>query len=942
MNNDETPTAPEELAHLGPLLPGGSWWQQAREYLQEAKARLLERHQQGASGQAIVEAYTAVVDHLLRALFAAASDIYAERFPRLNQRCAIIAQGGYGRGELNPCSDLDLLFLYQHRRDPYMENVAERILYTLWDTRLIEVGHAMRNVPECVRMAARELKARTALLDARFLCGDESLYAEFAAAMENDVLKRGPDRFFKEKLAENEERHQRYGDSVYILEPQLKEGEGGLRDLHTALWMAKVKFKTNSIPSLVQKGVITEREQEELERARDFLWRVRNSLHFMSGEHQDQLTFEYQERIALALGFRDGATIKGVEYFMRTYYLHAATINRFADQIIERCLERRRPYLLMRSRARNIRPGVTLSFGVLSIAGAEVLRDDPSDLIRLFVDAQRHGVTISNSTKRLVRANLDLMDDAQRRDPRTIGAFFDALGGKQRVYETLLDMHRSGVLGAFLPEFGALLCMVLHDVYHIYTVDEHSLMGVRELERLRAGLHKTALPMLTQVMREIDRVEILFLALILHDIGKGHGGGHSERGACMVAEITERLQLNTDDAAQLRFLVGNHLLMSHLAQRRDIRDQRLIIDFAKRVETVDNLRKLYLLTFGDMKAVGPKVWSNWHDMLLTELYLQTLQVFEREEFVEEDHTQRVDRIKQRVTDAAQISGDGQAVATFLRDMPDRYFLRTAEERILHHIHLTAGMNSAPVVCEVRHLPEREFSEFTVVTRDRPGLFSMLTGVLLAHGMNILGANINTSESGIALDIFRISHADQAEAVQRPERWERLQSTLGRCSRERSTSNNWWRTPSVRPSSGRSSCRASAPRSRWTTRSRMTSPCSTSTRRIVSACSSRSPTRSSTSACPSTSPRSPPTWIRCWTSFMSLIVLAARSSTRPAWSASGRSCMNGSRNGRRRRWWHRVRIRRGPVSQPEPLPEDPFSIPGSRLPGFHFFVARIGA
>ena len=270
MNYDDRPTTPEELADLGPLLPGTAWGPQAREYLQEAKARLLERHQQGASGHAIVEAYTAVMDSLLRALFAAATAVYAERFPRLNQRCAVVAQGGYGRGELNPCSDIDLLFLYQHKRDPYMESVVERILYTLWDTRL-EVGHAMRSVRECVRMAAQDLKIKTALLDARFLCGDESLYAELAAAMENDVLKRGAERFFKEKLAENEQRHQRYGDSVYMLEPQLKEGEGGLRDLHTALWMAKVKFKTNHIPALVQKGVITEREREELERARDFL-----------------------------------------------------------------------------------------------------------------------------------------------------------------------------------------------------------------------------------------------------------------------------------------------------------------------------------------------------------------------------------------------------------------------------------------------------------------------------------------------------------------------------------------------------------------------------------------------------------------------------------------------------------------------------------------------
>ncbi len=777
--NDEPDTV-HDLNSSPPVPPtlvlGDDWDLGARDYLDTARQRLFVWHTQGASGTAVVKAYTAVMDHLVRTLFDAASEEYAQRFSRLDQGCTIVAQGGYGRAELNPHSDIDLLFLYSHKREPYIENVAERILYTLWDTRL-SVGNAMRNVRECVRLAGQDFKVKTSLLDARYLCGDEALYAEFARRMNSEVLKRNAERFFSEKLAENSERHRRYGDSVYLLEPQLKEGEGGLRDLHTAMWMAKVKFSTNSVAELVQKSVITERERQEIDAARDFLFRVRNSLHFLSGQRQDQLTFEYQERLTPLLGFEDTPHLKGVEHFMRTYYLNAATINRFADEIIERCTQRKRSYFpLGRSRVREIRPGVKISDGFLIISGVDLLRDDPSNLVRLFLDAQRHGVALSNTSKRLMRASLELMDDLQRRNPATVEAFFQILGGKN-VYETLRDMHRAGVLGALLPEFDAVTCMVLHDLYHIYTVDEHSLRAVRELELLRAGAHKQIAPLLTHVVRDAGNIELLLLAILLHDIGKGRGGGHSERGARMCDAISGRFALNPDDAAQLKFLVAQHLNMSHLAQRRDIQDPRLLIDFARRVGTLDNLKKLYLLTFADMRAVGPRVWNSWQDMLLGELYLRTAEIFEREEFIEEDQIERAERIRSRVAKAAGDTVPAEVLERFLAEMPDRYFLSTPEETIPHHLAMIRRYRDGSLVADVKHIPESEFSEFTILTADQPGLFSKIAGVLLAHGMNILTAAINTSASGMALDVFRISHGETPEVVMRPERWERVMTAL---------------------------------------------------------------------------------------------------------------------------------------------------------------------
>lgn len=751
------------------------WGQGARQFLDETRDRLFAWHRTGASGTEVVRDYTRAMDRLVRTLFDTAVQEAQERFGRLDQRCALLAQGGYGRAELNPYSDLDLLFLYPYKSDPFVEYVAERILYALWDAR-VTVGHAMRNIRECVRLANQDFKVKTALLDAREICGDAELPREFFDRFEREVLSRNAERFFRDTLAEIEARHHRYGDSVYLLEPHVKEGQGGLRELHAALWMARVKFKTNRLAELVQKGVLTEREEEEIEAARDFLFRIRNSLHFLARQHQDQLTFDYQEQIAPLLGFHDSPTLKGVEHMMREYYLAASTLERFLADMIERCTAPRRSvFSLGWSRVRRLRPGVAIVQGLLTVTNAALVEQDPTELLRVFHDAQRHGVEIAHATRRLLRRYTHLLDDAQRRRPEIVNTFWAILRGKN-VAHTLRAMHQAGVLGAFLPEFGALTCMVLHDAYHIYTVDEHSLRAVQELEWLRAGKYRDMVPLLTHVMRDVERHDLLLLGMLLHDIGKGRGGGHSERGAAMCTAIAERLQLNPDEAEQVRFLVAHHLNMSHLAQRRDIHDPRLILDFARRVGTLDNLKRLYLLTFADMRAVGPKIWNSWHDMLLSELYLRTAEAFEREELIERDYEERVARVRARVAAASRLAPEVRN--RFLATMPERYFLSTTEETILHHLELFEHFaHEGELVCKVRHFPERAFSEWTVVTRDRPGLFSMITGVLLAQGMNILTASIHTSTEGVALDVFRISHGEQPEVAMRAERWQRTEEQL---------------------------------------------------------------------------------------------------------------------------------------------------------------------
>jgi [protein-PII] uridylyltransferase len=752
----------------------------AREFLTRVRAEVRARHEAGAGGREVVAAYTDAVDRLVAFLFTNASGHFVARFPRLNQQCTVIAQGGYGRGELNLASDIDLLFLYPWKVNPYIETIAEGILYALWDGGLT-VGHALRNIRECVRLAARELKVKTALLDARFLCGDASLYTDFDTRMVEEVWGQNPTHFFKEKLAESIERHARAGDSVYLLQPQLKEGKGGLRDLHTALWMAKVKFKVRSFHELVTLGILSEASVTEAEEAVDFLWRLRNAMHLEAGGHTDLLSFELQERLAPALGF--AADRDGVEAFMRTYYGHAASVNRFADLVIARCLQQTEPYRGRQPAARVIRDGMRIQGRTLAVAGREVFEREPAAVVQVFAEAQRHGVTLSAGTRETIREALPLLA-AHRAEPAAAAAFLRILRARGHVYETLFEMHTLGVLTALIPEFANLDCLIAHDPFHIYTVDQHSLMGVREIERLRSGEFARTLPHLTQAMNEVQRPELLVLGMMFHDVGKGHGHDHSGRGARMMREIAGRLGLDEDESAACEFLVQNHLLMSHLAQRRDVHDDQLIVDFCRTVSTVDNLQRLYVLTYADMRAVGPGVWSNWRDSLLAELYVRGREFLEKGVFQPEDRGAQAARVRGRVL-AATPAAHRPDVAAFLATMPDGYLLTTPEDTIAAHGDLrrtfvareSAGQRPA-LATGLVHFPEREYSEFAVCTRDRPGLFSMLSGVLAAHGMNILAARITTGTDGVALDAFRVSH-DTTEAGADPERWERIEHTLAR-------------------------------------------------------------------------------------------------------------------------------------------------------------------
>ena len=752
----------------------------ARQYVDHGRRTLFDRHRGGAGGLEIASAWSTVMDHLIRHLFATISAECSNQFPAPSRRFALVAQGGYGRGELNPQSDIDLLFLYGWKVSPFVETLTEKLLYTLWDAAL-QVGHATRSISECARLAANDMKVRTSLLDARFLCGDYALYEDFEKKVESKLVSKGVKRFVREKLAENRARHEQFGGSVYLLEPEVKEGEGGLRDIQTARWIARAALGVKDLDALALNGVVNPSDIAQLKESQDFLLRVRNELHFSTGKHQDQLTFEHQERVSSALGFESEGTLRGVEVFMRAYYLHAAQINRLSELIAHRVTDCDKPRFGASSVfGRTLREGIRLSKGHITVTKPEVLRSSPDNLIRIFDDAQKYNCQFTQETRELLRQNLDLIDDDFRRSEEANAPFFSILKWKEAVYETLLEMHRAGVLGAFIPEFGRLLCMVLHDAYHIYTVDQHSLRLIKEIERLKAGEYVESSPLLTQLAREAEEIELLYLGLMFHDIGKGFGGGHSEIGARMVRTIAWRMRLNADQSNLVEFLVRHHLLMTHTAFRRDLEDGKTIFDFAKVMGSVGNLKMLYLLTFADVKAVGPEVWNPWKASLLGELYVKTLHLLEEAEKGElhrEDIRAELRRIQARVRRELVKDHEETEVEKFLEAMPERYFVSTPEEDIPEHFELMDRFRGKKAELSVEHFPERDCTSVVICCQDRPGLFASITGVFSALNLDILNARIFTANDGRILDVFRISHHGRTEVVTAEQKWVKFRALL---------------------------------------------------------------------------------------------------------------------------------------------------------------------
>lgn len=744
-----------------------------REFIQGQLEQIKQKCIGGASGRAVVQEITTAFDQLNDILFQVVS---FDLDPDDVAQCALFALGGYGREEMNPKSDLDLMFFYEPAGAEAAKVISDRMLYLLWDLGL-DVGYSVRSVKDCIDNC-NDTTVRTALLDARFLCGNPDLFELFKHKVGSYVLNHDSQKFIRSKLMEYHDRRKKYGASVYLLEPNLKEGEGGLRDLHSCLWIARIKFKAASLQELVMKGVINEQQAEDFRSALDHLWRIRNYMHFMGQRKSDQITFELQQQIASALGYKDSRKGSAVELFMQDYYKHAAHVEHLASGLVAEITQRDKVQksILGFFVRRNLEDDFTVGHGELGCRDEEIFTKNPALIMKAFELAQKHGVKLSLKLKGLIRESLPLVNDKVRRSREMNESFMAILRHPKGVGNVLRKMHHLHVLNAFIPEFKNIFCKVQFDLYHIYTVDIHSLFAVEEMGKLWDGEYAESYPLLTDVANNIEKRELLLLSILFHDIGKGSGKDHSTQGASMIPTIARRLGLKREDNRRLQFLVQHHLKMAHISQRRDLHDMKLISQFAELMGMSENLRMLYLLTFADLRAVGPDVWSEWKGQLLQELYEKTFDVLEKKDFFQEMRSEKARNRKRKIREALAGEFPEGQINRALNSLSTRYLMSYRSHQIIPHLRLALGRGDKPLALQVEQNTEAGYTEVTLATIDFPGLFSLITGVMAGHSINILGAQIHTRKTGAVLDVLQVTSAI-GDVVDNPAKWKRVERDL---------------------------------------------------------------------------------------------------------------------------------------------------------------------
>jgi [protein-PII] uridylyltransferase len=735
-----------------------------RAYVEAVREHLTTLHRKPDSGQIVNEANSDLSDRLVRRLFSLAEERVLADGGEIETGLVVVAVGGFARREMSIHSDVDLLVLYRNELSPYVTAVAERLQYWLWDAGL-SVGCATRTIADTVAIGQEDDTVRTAVLTARFLCGDGEFFHEFADTIRGELLP-DTEEFIRSRIENMHARHEQYGESLFLLQPNIKEGAGALRDYHTAFWVARGSQPTiRDHEDFLHFGLLTEPEMREYHSALEFLWRARNELHLLARRCDDQMSFELQEQVAEGLGYGSGASEDAelpVECFMRDYYRAARNIKNYSDLVIEQCMARTTRTTTGRDarEQQEVEDGFRLAAGQVVIPHAAHLRERPRRMISVFEVAQKYETPLSRMARRLLRENLDLIDDGFRRDPENGACFLGLLNGDHRVLRTLITMNEEGLLAAYLPEWEHIVCRWQHVIYHTYTVDVHSIFLVEELRRLWQGKYEALLPALTDLMRAAEDREVLYLGCLLHDIGKGFGGNHSAKGAARARPCVERLGMSPERVDRVVFLVEQHLLMSHLAQRRDLSDPKLILEFAQVCGDRTNLRNLYLMTFADIRASSRDAWTDWKGQLLGELFERTAEFLEtgaRDQAAAMEISERRVEVRRRGA-LAELRGLGVAeskIHSFFDAMPRRYFISHTPRQIARHAQVVLRFGGDQRVATAFRVMRGDFTEFILCVEDVHGLYSKVAGALTACGVNILGSHVYPSRTGFALEIYRV-------------------------------------------------------------------------------------------------------------------------------------------------------------------------------------------
>ncbi len=719
----------------------------------EIERRLIEHPSRGLEAAA---AGAFLTDQILRLLW----DFTVERLhpnpnPSAAERMTLIAVGGYGRGEMAPHSDIDIGFLTPWKVTAWSEQVIESMLYSLWDMRL-KVGHSSRSLDEMVREARADVTVCTALLEARYVWGDTALYDEAARRFKTEIQADSARVFIAEKLAEREARHKRMGDSRYVVEPNVKEGKGGLRDLHTLFWIGKYAYNVGEPAQLVEAGLLTRLEFRQFRRAENFLWAVRCHLHLIAHRAEDRLTFDVQREIAERMRYADRPGMSKVERFMRFYFLQAKTVGDLTGVFLAHLDEKfaargsRFGLPMLWRRPRKLK-GFRLDRGRLALPRDTYFAEDPVRLIELFQLADLHGLEIHPLAMRAAARDAKLVDEV-REDPRANALFLDVLTSPRDPETVLRWMNEAGVFGRFVPDFGRVVAQMQFDMYHHYTVDEHSIRAIGLLNQIEKGTLKEDHPLATGIFRQIAQRRALFVAVLLHDIAKGRGGDHSILGAEVAERLCPRLGLSPAETETVAWLVRWHLLMSATAFKRDLSDFKTILDFAGHVQSPERLRMLLVLTIVDIRAVGPGVWNGWKRQLLANLYDAA------EEVLRLGHKQkgRGERIEAKQEDlAAALGWDAATMAVFKRRMTESYWIAEPLDVLERNARQIAAAGDAQLSVEAQVYPERGATLVTVYAADHPGLFYRIAGAIHLAGGNIIDARIHTTRDGMAIDNFLV-------------------------------------------------------------------------------------------------------------------------------------------------------------------------------------------